>query len=116
MNLKLGSIHSSCISLDSKYQSSNDLKFSFSFSPDPPSNVHTTQPSVYQADEDYVPPGSRGRGRGAKRTRTRTPNSRAKRQRVERNFAEENNSQPHTVTPQPANPQQVVCVTIEQEV
>ncbi|KAK3751177.1 hypothetical protein RRG08_023935 [Elysia crispata] len=73
---------------------------------DPPNSIHTTPLPSYQADEDYVPPGSRGRGRGLKRSRTRTTNSRPKRQRMERNYTEDENLQTQT-TKQPAIPQHI---------
>ncbi|RUS73347.1 hypothetical protein EGW08_018882 [Elysia chlorotica] len=73
---------------------------------DPPSNVATTPVPSFQADEDYVPPGSRGRGRGMKRSRNRAPSARPKRQRTEKNYAEVENIQTQ-VPKQPSVPQPV---------
>ncbi|GFO28412.1 Zinc finger mym-type protein 3 [Plakobranchus ocellatus] len=72
----------------------------------PPTQVFQTQT---QTDEDYVPPGSRGRGRGVKRAaRGRPPSGRPKRQRVERSYTEDDDSSSQTMTPQPVVSQQVM--------
>ncbi|GFR60548.1 zinc finger MYM-type protein 3 [Elysia marginata] len=77
---------------------------------DPPPNVNTPSSPAYQADEDYIPPGSRGRGRGVKRSRGRPSNARSKRQRIERNYVEAEIVSPReqqTPAP-PALPQQMM--------